>query len=122
MTALAAFAEMIHDKELDEIFKMDGVVTEREHNFIHKRFLPIRFLLLLSIAVISGETITEILVNLFLSISVFWFLFDLLCAKLWLKKDWDYVSPRYNPFYVKYHLFIKLALILASSITFFIIK
>lgn len=112
-SVVIALIEVTYDRDLDKAFKEDGVVTQQEFDLLHRKWLPARgFMIFMSSFAMTGDMIMLGLAIIFCS-AVFWLVFDILAAKMWLGKKWNYIGEREK--FQKTHLIIKFSIILLSA-------
>jgi len=113
VTIIHSLMETNFDKRACEVFDIDGTRTDEELSIIHKNQLPIRGLLIVcSTLAADMQMLLPTLALLGVGLTLFWILFDIFCAVLWLGKPWYYAGepPPYglNPyvfFFIKGILF-----------------
>ena len=116
MSVVFAFIELIIDRDLDKAFKADGDVTELENDLLHGKFMYVRGFVLLLISMNFTQGITMMGAGVIFCASVFWLIFDILAAKMWLNKEWHYLGTTSKIdgwMKTPWHLIIKTILILA---------
>ena len=113
VTSIHSLMEMNFDKRACEVFDIDGTRTDQELAIIHGNQLPIRGLLITCMTLVADmQYLLNTLALLGVSLCLFWILFDIFCAVIWLGKPWYYAGdpPPYglNPyafFFIKGILF-----------------
>jgi len=98
-TILHSLFETNFDKRACEVFDIDGTRTDEELAIIHKNQLPIRGLLIVCMTLAADmQELLPTLALLGVGLTLFWIIFDIFCAVLWLGKPWWYAGdpPPYN--------------------------
>jgi len=93
VTVIFAWIEMQFDKRSTVVFDLDGVRSEEELKIIHEYYLPIRGLVLILIPLVADmrELWPWVALCLF-GAALFWIVFDIFCAVVWLGKPWWYTG------------------------------
>lgn len=101
ITAIHSYMEMNFDKRATEVFDEDDERTDEELKIIHKNQLPIRGLLLVMTTFAADmRYLAPTIMLICVAACIFWILFDIFCAVIWLGKPWYYVGdpPPMNPY------------------------
>lgn len=122
-TAIAySFVEVYRDKGIAKVSDVDSVRTILENHVIHSMKAPQRVLFgllaassgLLMAFLIFQKDFSWVIVVFIVGLYpfVFWGAINIVCAKWWLKKPWDYVgstSEMDEAFVKPHHIYIPVA-------------
>ena len=103
VTIIHSLFETNFDKRACEVFDIDGTRTDEELSIIHKNALPLRGLCIVCMTLAADmQELLPFLALLGVGLTLFWIIFDVFCAVLWLGKPWYYAGepPPYglNPY------------------------
>jgi hypothetical protein len=93
VTVVFSWIEMRFDQRSTVVFDEDGVRSESEQKIIHEYYLPIRglVLVLIPLAADMRELLPWVCLVGF-GCAMFWIVFDIFCAVVWLGKPWYYAG------------------------------
>lgn len=117
-TLIYSWMEMRFDQRSTVVFDLDDTRSLEEQKIIHEYFLPIRALALVMITTAGDmSSFLNWIPLLGFTLFLFWIIFDILCAVVWLGQPWYYVGdpPPINPYLF---FLIKLSLMTICLLTY----